>query len=103
MSSFLQLDSISERNFIQLNFCESDYLCGEEGDGMKAQYIFPGSDRRSKLVRVFLLEVCDWLKGRKHFDWLANDVGDSWIVSVSGRSNTAGKLMNDWKFDDRGL
>ena len=53
-------------SFIQFKFLENDYLSAEEG-GVKSQKNFLGRCRRSFLVRVFLLEACDWLKCREDF------------------------------------
>ena len=77
MSNSIQLDSILMSNFIQLNFGETDFLSGEEGIGKKSQKLLLGSDRKSYLVRVCLLYVCDWLKCSEEFDGLAKDIGES--------------------------
>ena len=76
-------------NFLQFNFREIDSLSGDKGDGIETQKFFHGIGSRSYLVRVFLLEVCDWLKCKECFDWLANDVGESKTVSVSGISTNS--------------
>ena len=59
MSNSFQFDSISMSTFIPFTFNKNDNLSGEQGGGMKRQYFFLGSGRRSYLVRIFLLEVCD--------------------------------------------
>ena len=71
-----QLDScwfnLDEQFFFQINFCEKEFLSGGKEDGMKWQYFFLGSGRRSYLVRVFLLEACICLKCKKEYNWLVN-------------------------------
>ena len=61
----------------------------------KDNYYFHGSGRWSDLVRLFLLKVYDWLKSREDFDYFANDVRESYAVSVSGRSKKSGLLLKD--------
>ena len=63
-------------HLIQPNFCRNDFLAGEEGDGVKRRKFFFSNGRRSYLNRVFLLEVCVWLKCRMDIDWLVEDVGE---------------------------
>ena len=99
MSNSIHLDSIPMSSFSHNNFREIDFLSGGEGDWMKRQNFFLGSGRRSYLVRVFLLEVCDWLKWREEFDLLGNNAGESKTKSVSGKSNSSGSL-EDRHFDD---
>ena len=65
---------------------------------MKKQNFFLGSGRRSYFVLVFLLEVCEWLKCRDEFDWLANGIGESLTESVSGRSNDSQNFIGRLKF-----
>ena len=103
MSKSFQLDSVSMSNFFQFNFCEHYFSSGEEGAETKGQEIFLVSRRGLYLARVVALEVCDWLKCREVFKWLANDAGASLTVSVSGRSNTSGSLLKQWNFHYLGL
>ena len=77
MGNSIQLDSIVISNFIQFTFWENGNIYGQEGDGMRRQKIFLGKGRRSYLVRVFFLEVCNWFKSREKFCWVAKDVRDS--------------------------
>ena len=95
MININQFDSISISNFVRFNIIENDYLFGEEGDRMKRQSFVLASGRIIYLIWVFMLEFCDWLKCREQIAWLANDVEESWTVSVSGWSILSGKTLDD--------
>ena len=75
MSNTFQLDSVSLSNFVQFNYLQKEYSSREEYE-KKRQISFPGTCRRSFLVRVFLLEAWDWSKCRGSSDWLASDVAE---------------------------